>query len=73
MEANVVFTGTSVRSGTATVVVVKTGSETEFASIAADIQRKIPETEFAAGIRRLGYLMTQIMLAIVVWSLSPIL
>ncbi|GLK67336.1 magnesium-translocating P-type ATPase [Hansschlegelia plantiphila] len=65
-RSNVVFTGTSVRSGTATVLVVKTGNRTEFAGIAASIQRKTPETEFAAGIRRFGYLMTQIMLVIVV-------
>lgn len=65
-RTNVVFTGTSVQSGTASVLVVKTGSQTEFAGIAAAIQRKTPETEFAAGIRRFGYLMTQIMLVIVV-------
>lgn len=65
-RSNSVFTGTSVRSGTATVLVVKTGSRTEFASIAAVIERRIPETEFARGIRRFGYLMTEIMLAIVI-------
>lgn len=65
-RSNVVFTGTSVRSGTASVLVVKTGSRTEFAGIAAAIQRKAPETEFGAGIRRFGYLMTRIMLVIVV-------
>jgi Mg2+-importing ATPase len=63
---NNVFAGTSVRSGTATVLVVKTGGQTEFASIAAVIERRIPETEFARGIRRFGYLMTEIMLAIVI-------
>lgn len=65
-RSNVVFTGTSVRSGTATILVVKTGNKTEFAGIAAAIQRKTPETEFGTGIRRFGYLMTQIMLIIVV-------
>ena len=65
-RSNSVFTGTSVRSGTATVLVVKTGGRTEFAGIAAVIERRIPETEFARGIRRFGYLMTEIMLAIVI-------
>ncbi|MBB3146839.1 Mg2+-importing ATPase [Phyllobacterium trifolii] len=65
-RSNSVFTGTSVRSGTATVLVVRTGRRTEFASIAAVIERRIPETEFARGIRRFGYLMTEIMLAIVI-------
>ncbi len=65
-RANVVFTGTSVRSGTAKVLAVATGAHTEFASIAEALQRRIPETEFARGIRLFGYLMTEIMLAIVI-------
>ncbi|MET3649200.1 Mg2+-importing ATPase [Phyllobacterium ifriqiyense] len=65
-RSNTVFTGTSVRSGTAMVLAVKTGENTEFASIAAVIERRIPETEFAKGIRQFGYLMTEIMLAIVI-------
>ncbi|UDL90650.1 magnesium-translocating P-type ATPase [Mesorhizobium sp. PAMC28654] len=65
-RSNAVFTGTSVRSGTATVLAAATGSNTEFASIAAALERKIPETGFARGIRQFGYLMTEIMLAIVI-------
>lgn len=63
---NAVFTGTSVRSGKAIVLVVRTGDRTEFAGIAAAITRRLPETEFAAGIRHFGYLMTEVMLAIVI-------
>ncbi|ESY77385.1 magnesium transporter [Mesorhizobium sp. LNHC221B00] len=63
---NAVFTGTSVRSGTATVLAAATGAHTEFASIAAALERQIPETGFARGIRLFGYLMTEIMLAIVI-------
>ena len=65
-RTNAVFTGTSVRSGTATVLAAATGAGTEFASIAAALERKIPETGFARGIRQFGYLMTEIMLAIVI-------
>jgi Mg2+-importing ATPase len=65
-RANAVFTGTSVRSGTATMLAVKTGGRTEFAAIAGAIARAVPETEFARGIRRFGYLMTEIMLVIVI-------
>ncbi|WP_378941987.1 magnesium-translocating P-type ATPase [Mesorhizobium sp. ANAO-SY3R2] len=65
-RSNAVFTGTSVRSGMATVLVVHTGDKTEFAGIAAAIMRKVPETDFARGIRQFGYLMTEIMLAIVI-------
>jgi Mg2+-importing ATPase len=64
-RGNAVFTGTSVRSGTATMLAAATGGHTEFAAIAATIARSLPETEFARGIRRFGYLMTEIMLAIV--------
>jgi Mg2+-importing ATPase len=63
---NAVYTGTSVRSGTATFLVVRTGDHTEYAAIAATIARTVPETEFARGIRRFGYLMTEIMLVIVI-------
>ncbi len=65
-RANAVFTGTSVRSGTATMLAVRTGTRTEFAAIAGAIARAAPETEFARGIRRFGYLMTEIMLVIVI-------
>ncbi|TSE04344.1 magnesium-translocating P-type ATPase [Mesorhizobium intechi] len=65
-RTNAVFTGTSVRSGTATVLAAATGTRTEFASIAAALERQIPETGFARGIRLFGYLMTEIMLAIVI-------
>jgi Mg2+-importing ATPase len=65
-RTNIVFTGTSVRSGTATVLTTRTGGTTEFASIAAAIERQAPETGFAKGIRRFGTLMTEVMLAIVI-------
>ncbi len=65
-RGNAVFTGTSVRSGTATVLVARTGARTEYAAIAAAVARAAPETEFSRGIRRFGYLMTEIMLAIVI-------
>lgn len=63
---NVVFAGTSVRSGTASVLVARTGLQTEFASIAASLERRVPETEFAQGIRRFGLLMTEIMFVMVI-------
>ncbi|TGQ29083.1 magnesium-translocating P-type ATPase [Mesorhizobium sp. M00.F.Ca.ET.216.01.1.1] len=65
-RTNAVFTGTSVRSGTATVLAAATGASTEFASIAEALEQRIPETEFARGIRLFGYLMSEIMLAIVI-------
>lgn len=64
-RANAVFAGTSVRSGTATMLVTRTGPATELAAIAATLARAAPETEFARGIRRFGTLMTEVMLVIV--------
>lgn len=65
-RANVVYCGTSVRSGTATALVVGTGARTEFAAIASAIGRDYPETQFARGIRQFGAMMTEVMLVIVV-------
>lgn len=63
---NSVFSGTSVSSGTATFLAVRTGKDTEVSGVAASIGRNPPETDFARGIRHFGYLMTEIMLAIVI-------
>ena len=65
-RSNVVFAGTSVRSGIAKILVVETGARTEFATIAEAIEQQAPDTEFTIGIRRFGYLMTEIMLAMVI-------
>jgi Mg2+-importing ATPase len=62
---NCVFLGTSVRSGTARCLVVKTGAATEFGAIAHRLTLRPPETEFDRGIRRFGYLLTSAMLMMV--------
>ena len=46
-RTNCVFLGTSVRSGTATVLVVKTGLDTAFGAVARQLKSQPPETEFA--------------------------
>jgi P-type Mg2+ transporter len=62
---NVVFMGTNVSSGTARVLIVQTGASTAFGQIATRLTLRPPETEFERGIRRLGYLLTEIMLLLV--------
>ncbi len=47
--------GTSVVSGTATAVVVKTGGLTEYGKIAKKLVEKAPETEFERGIKRFRF------------------
>lgn len=61
---NCVFMGTSVRSGSASMLVVQTGASTEFGQIARHLTLRPPETEFERGVRRFGYLLTQIMLVL---------
>jgi Mg2+-importing ATPase len=58
------FMGTSVRSGTATALVVRTGRDTAFGAIAHQLADVRPETEFEHGLKRFGYLLTIAMLAI---------
>ncbi len=64
-RTNCVFLGTNVRSGTATCLIVCTGSATEFGKIAHRLTLRPPETEFDRGVRRFGYLMTGAMLVMV--------
>ncbi len=62
--------GTSVRSGTAQVLIVQTGKATVFGQIAERLSLRPPETEFERGIRQFGYLLTQVMLVMVVIVLA---
>jgi Mg2+-importing ATPase len=71
---NSVFMGTNVRSGTAKMLVIRTGAATEFGKIAKQLTLRPPETEFEQGIRRFGYLLTEIMLilTLVVFAINVI-
>jgi Mg2+-importing ATPase len=64
-RTNVVFMGTTVRSGSARALVVQTGTATAFGQIAHRLALRPPETEFERGIRRLGYLLTEVMFLLV--------
>ena len=64
-RTNCVFMGTNVRSGSALVLVTGTGAATAFGQIAARLTLRPPETEFERGIRRLGYLLTEVMFVLV--------
>jgi len=62
---NCVFMGTSVRSGTAKMLVVLTGAGTAFGQIAEKLVLRPPETSFERGVRHFGYLLTEAMLVLV--------
>ena len=64
-RTNCVYMGTNVRSGSARVLVVKTGKETAYGQIAGKLALRPPETDFERGIRRLGYLLSEVMLVLV--------
>jgi len=64
-RSNVVFFGTNVRSGTAHVLIVHTGRATVFGQIAHRLSLRPPETEFERGLRRFGYLLSEVMLVLV--------
>jgi Mg2+-importing ATPase len=69
-RTNCVFMGTSVGSGTAHVLIVQTGKATVFGQIAERLSLRPAETEFERGIHRFGYLLTQVMVAMVVVVLA---
>ena len=69
-RTNSVFLGASVRSGTAKVLVVRTGRRTEFGAIAARLRARPPETDFARGVRQFGYLLIRVMVVIVLFVLT---
>ena len=64
-RANMVFMGTSARSGTAQALMVETGAATAYGQIAERLTQRPPETEFDRGIRRFGTLLTRIIMVLV--------
>jgi Mg2+-importing ATPase len=62
---NCVHLGSNLQSGSCRCLVVATGRDTEYGAIAEALERRAPETEFDRGLRRFGYLLVQMMFAIV--------
>lgn len=74
-RTNCIFMGTNVQSGSATAMVMETGSNTEFGEIAKKLTLRPIETDFERGIRHFGYLLTKIMLilTLVVFAINVLL
>jgi Mg2+-importing ATPase len=68
-RTNVVYLGTSVRSGTATVLVVHTGERTAFGAVAERLRSAAPETEFTRGVQQFGVLLVRVMVVMVLFVL----
>lgn len=64
-RSNCLHLGTSIRSGTARCLAVRTGADTLFGAIAGRLALRSPETEFDRGIRRFGLLLTRAMLIMI--------
>ena len=69
-RTNCAFSGTSVRSGLAKLLVVNTGSNSTLGQVAGMIGSAEPETEFARGIRQFGYLLIKVMIVMVLFVLT---
>jgi Mg2+-importing ATPase len=64
---NYLFMGTSIVSGTAMTLVVRTGGYTEYGKIAAKLVEKAPETEFERGTKQFGFLIMQVTFLLVMF------
>jgi Mg2+-importing ATPase len=64
---NYLFMGTSIVSGTASALVVKTGGSTEYGKIAKKLVEKAPETEFEKGIKSFGFFIMQVTILLVLF------
>ncbi|MFE7318914.1 magnesium-translocating P-type ATPase [Streptomyces sp. NPDC057555] len=62
---NLVLTGTSVTSGSATGVVVATGEDTYLGSMAGSLVGERPETSFDTGVKKVSFLLIRFMMVMV--------
>jgi Mg2+-importing ATPase len=62
---NLCFLGTSVETGTATAVIVATGSQTYFGKVARSLVGRQPETAFDTGVKKFTWLMLRFMFVMV--------
>ena len=67
--SNAVFAGTSVISGTATILVCRTGAGTALGHLATSLAEKPPATAFAVGIARFGMLIMRLTVLMVLFVL----
>ena len=63
--SNYLFMGTGVITGSATAVVVKTGSATEYGEIVKKTLAERPPTEFETGLHKFGMLITKVIVVLV--------
>lgn len=69
-RTNALFMGSSVRSGSATMLVLHTGGATQFGQIAERVGQQDEETEFGRGVRQFGVMLVRVMVFIVLAVLT---
>ena len=62
---NICFMGTNIESGTATAMIVTTGSDTYFGAIGKSLTGKRPETSFDRGVSSVSWLLIRFMIVMV--------
>jgi Mg2+-importing ATPase len=67
---NIAMMGTSIVSGTATAIVIKTGKHTEFSHIARSIAKNNQETSFDRGIRNFMWMMIKFILVLTICTFA---
>jgi Mg2+-importing ATPase len=65
-RTNALFMGTHVVSGNARALIISTGASTEFGKVSERLRLKPAESEFERGVRRFGYLLTEVTLVLVI-------
>lgn len=65
-RTNAVFQGSSVRSGTARVLLMRTGSTTVMAELAQRLNASPPLSDFSRGVRQFGEMLLRVMLVVVI-------
>ncbi len=69
-RTNCLFMGSSVRSGSATLLVVETGRRTQYGAIADRLNEPDAASDFTRGIRHFGTMLVRVMIAIVLAVLT---
>lgn len=71
---NIIFMGSSVATGTATGIVLKTGKQTQFGEISQKLNQKRPETSFDKGIKKYTWLMIRLMIimAVLIFTINAV-
>ncbi|MFA6089107.1 MAG: HAD-IC family P-type ATPase, partial [Candidatus Woesearchaeota archaeon] len=65
--SNMIFLGSNVVSGTAKAIVVKTGKNTEYGTIASKLAEAPQKSEFERGVNNFGFFITKIIIVLVLF------